>query len=156
MQQQRATHRLKRNYDSKAVARAFPIGCWTLRYYPPARKNKLCSPWIRPYKIVRAPMEWVVGIQIDADARTRSLEHQLCLLSVRIPRGWIQRRLYRSIIYRKTVVLESISRQYRPCTPREFHRTLSLGRPQRISYGISFEKDRSMCVQPQCKRKTVH
>ena len=68
-QQQRATQRQKRNYDSKAVARAFPIGCWTLRYYPPARKNKLCSPWIGPYKIVRAPMEWVVGIQIDADAR---------------------------------------------------------------------------------------
>ena len=75
---------------------------------------------------------------------TRSLEHQLRLLSVSIPRVWIQRRLYRSIIYRKTVVLESISRQYRPCTPREFHRTLSLGRPQRIS----FEKDRLMCVQP--------
>ena len=68
-QQQRATHRQKRNYDSKAVAHTFPIGCWTLRYYPPARKNKLCSPWIGPYKIVRAPMEWVVGIQIDADAR---------------------------------------------------------------------------------------
>ena len=68
-QQQRATHRQKRNYDSKAVARAFPIGCWTLRYYPPARKNKLCSPWIGPYKIVCTPMEWVVGIQIDADAR---------------------------------------------------------------------------------------
>ena len=68
-QQQRATHRQKRNYDSKVVARAFPIGCWTLRYYPPARKNKLCSPWIGPYKIVRTPMEWVVGIQVDADAR---------------------------------------------------------------------------------------
>ena len=68
-QQQRATHRQKRNYDSKAVARAFPIVCWTLRYYPPARKNKLCSPWIGPYKVVRAPMEWVVGMQLDADAR---------------------------------------------------------------------------------------
>ena len=67
--QQRATHRQKRNYDSKAVARAFPINCWTLRYYPPARKNKLCSPWIGPYKVVRAPMEWVVGIQLNADAR---------------------------------------------------------------------------------------
>ena len=67
-QQQRATHRQKRNYDSKAVARAFPIGCWTLRYYPPARRNKLCSPWIGPYKVVRAPMEWVVGIQLDAGA----------------------------------------------------------------------------------------
>ena len=68
-QQQRTTHRQKRNYDSKAVARAFPIGCWVLRYYPPARKDKLCSPWIGPYKVVRAPMEWVVGIQVDADAR---------------------------------------------------------------------------------------
>ena len=68
-QQQRATHRQKRNYDSKAVARTFPIECWVLRYYPPARKNKLCSPWIGPYKVVRAPMEWVVGIQVDADAR---------------------------------------------------------------------------------------
>ena len=68
-QQQRATHRQKRNYDSIAVVRTFPIGYWVLRYYPPARKNKLCSPWIGPYKIVRAPMEWVVGIQVDADAR---------------------------------------------------------------------------------------
>ena len=69
MQQQRATHRQKRNYDSKAVARTFPIGCWTPRYYPPARKNKLCSPWIGLYRIVRAPMEWVVGIQVNADVR---------------------------------------------------------------------------------------
>ena len=51
-QQQRATHRQKRNYDSKAVACTFPIGCWVLRYYPPARKDKLCSPWIGPYKYV--------------------------------------------------------------------------------------------------------
>ena len=27
------------------------------------------SPWIGPYKVVHAPMEWVVGIQVDADAR---------------------------------------------------------------------------------------
>ena len=65
-QQQRATHRQKRNYVSKAVACTFPIGCWVLRYYPPARKDKLCSPWIGPYKVVRAPMEWVEGIQVDA------------------------------------------------------------------------------------------
>ena len=68
-QQQQATHHQKRNYDSKAVARTFPIGYWVLRYYPPARKDELCSPWIGPYKVVRAPMEWVVGIQVDADAR---------------------------------------------------------------------------------------
>ena len=67
-QQQRATHRQKRNYDSKAIARAFPMGSWVLRYYPPARKDKLCPPWIGPYKM-RAPMEWVVGIQVDADVR---------------------------------------------------------------------------------------
>ena len=30
-QQQRATHRQKRNYDSKAVERTFPIGCWVTR-----------------------------------------------------------------------------------------------------------------------------
>ena len=63
------TVRQKRNYDSKAVARTFPIKCWVLRYYPPARKDKLCSPWIGPYKVVRTPMEWVVEIQVDADAR---------------------------------------------------------------------------------------
>ena len=43
-----ATHRQKRNYDSKAVARTFPIGCWTLRYYPPARKNKVMLAMDRP------------------------------------------------------------------------------------------------------------
>ena len=36
---------------------------------PSSTQNKLCSPWIGPYKVVRAPMEWVVGIQVDADAR---------------------------------------------------------------------------------------
>ena len=89
---------------------------------------------------------------------TRSLEHQLRLLNVRIRWGWTQRRQYLYIICRKTVVLESISRQFRPCTytPREFHRTISLGRLQRISYGISCAKDRLMCVQPRWKLKTVH
>ena len=43
-------------------------GIMILRYYPAARKNKLCLPWIGPYKVVRAPMEWVVGIQVDANA----------------------------------------------------------------------------------------
>ena len=47
---QRATHRQKGNYDSKAVARAFPIGSWALRYYPPARKNKLCLHELDPTK----------------------------------------------------------------------------------------------------------
>ena len=35
----------------------------------PPPPHKLCSPWIGPYKVVRAPMEWVVGIQLDAGAR---------------------------------------------------------------------------------------
>ena len=39
-QQRRATHRQKRNYDSKAVARAFPIGCWHFVTTPqPERTN---------------------------------------------------------------------------------------------------------------------
>ena len=58
-----------------------------------------------------------------------------------IPRGWIQRRRCPSIVYQRTVVLVLTSRQFRPCTPWEFHRTLSLGRPRRISYGISFDVD---------------
>ena len=43
-QQQRATHRQKRNYDSKAVACAFPIGCWVLRYYPQHAKTSYVHP----------------------------------------------------------------------------------------------------------------
>ena len=50
----------------------------------------------------------------------RSSEHQLRLLSAKIPRGWIQRRRCPSIIYQKTVVLVLTSRQYRPCTPGSF------------------------------------
>ena len=83
------------------------------------------------------------------------LWHQLHLLSVQVPRGWIQRRLCQSIIYQRTVALVLISRLYRPCSPREFHRTVSLGRPRRISYGISSGKDLLMWVQPQWKRRTV-
>ena len=81
--------------------------------------------------------------RITSASITRSSEHQLRLLSVRIPRGWIQ-RLCLSIIYQRTVALVLISRQYRRCTPREFHQTLSLGQPRRISYGISLKKDRLM------------
>ena len=58
-----------------------------------------------------------------------------------MPRGWIQRRLCPYIIYQRTVALVLISRQHRLCSPREFHRTVSLGRPWRISYGISSGKD---------------
>ena len=87
---------------------------------------------------------------------TRSSEHQLRLLSVQLPRGWIQRRLCPSIIYQWTVALVLISRQYQPCSPREFHRIVYLGRPRRISYRISSGKDLLMWVQPQWKRRTVH
>ena len=54
----------------KCVARKSPVNRHQLMgHVPVSGKNKLCSPWIGPYKIVRAPMEWVVGIQVDADAR---------------------------------------------------------------------------------------
>ena len=33
-------------YDKQAVKRVFTIGDWTMRYYPPATKCKLDSPWL--------------------------------------------------------------------------------------------------------------
>ena len=66
-QQQRATHRQKRNYDSKAVAR---IPNWELgaQILSPCTKRQTVFPMDWTLQ-VRAPMEWVVGIQVDADAR---------------------------------------------------------------------------------------
>ena len=79
--------------------------------------------------------------QTTSVATTRSSEHQSRLLNVIIPQGWIQRRRCQYIVYRRTVTLVLISQQCRQCSPREFHQTVSLGRPRRISYGISSGKD---------------
>ena len=53
----------KRLYDIKAVNRKFPVGSWVLRYYPPAAKHKLGSPWIGPNQVVRQATGHTVGIQ---------------------------------------------------------------------------------------------
>jgi len=65
-QQQRATQRQKRYYDTKAVSRDFPLGSWVLRYYPPKKQHKLGSPWTGPWKVVRNAHGWTVGIQKSA------------------------------------------------------------------------------------------
>ena len=86
---------------------------------------------VQPADITQPPPPTYVGFN------NPSSELQLRLLSAKILRGWILRRRCPSIIYQRTIVLVLTSRQYRPCTPQGFHRTLSLGRPRRISYGIS-------------------
>ena len=69
--------------------------------------------------------------------------------------GWIRRRLCQYIIYRRIVTLVLISRPCRQCMLREFHRTVSLGRPRRISYEISLGKDHSMRVRPPWRQRTA-
>ena len=43
-----AVQRQKRLYDRRAVKRMFAVGDWVMRFYPPAKKCKLDSPWIGP------------------------------------------------------------------------------------------------------------
>ena len=57
-----AVQRQKRLYDRRAVKRDFAVGDWVMRYYSPAKKCKLDSPWIGPYLIVSF-MGWTIGIQ---------------------------------------------------------------------------------------------
>jgi hypothetical protein len=58
----------KRLYDTKVSERKFPLYSWVLRYYPPAAKNKLGSPWIGPFFIVRKAQGHTVGIQKTREA----------------------------------------------------------------------------------------
>ena len=55
-----AVRRQKRMYDKRAVKRVFTIGDWTMRYYPPAKKCKLDSPWLGPYLVVSTPVGQLV------------------------------------------------------------------------------------------------
>ena len=52
----------KRLYDSRAVKRQFAVGDWSMRFYTPAKKCKLDSPWIGPYLVVSL-VGWAIGIQ---------------------------------------------------------------------------------------------
>ena len=55
--------RQKRLYDKRAVKHLFAVGGWIIRYYPPAKKCKLGSPWIGPHLIVSLA-RWAVGVQL--------------------------------------------------------------------------------------------
>ena len=61
-----AVQRQKRLYDRRAVKRDFAVGDWVMRYYSPAKKCKLDSPWIGPYLIVSF-MGWTIGIQKEPE-----------------------------------------------------------------------------------------
>ena len=62
-----AVWRQKRLYDKRAVKRVFAVGDWTLRYYLPAKKCKLDSPWMGPYLVVSL-VGWAVGVQLHPDS----------------------------------------------------------------------------------------
>ena len=62
-----AARRQKRLYNKWAVRRLFAVGDWTLRDYPPAKKFKLDSAWVRPYLVVSLA-GWAVKIQLQPDS----------------------------------------------------------------------------------------
>ena len=62
-----AVQRQKRLYDRRAVKRDFAVGDWVMRYYSPAKKCKLDSPWIGHYLIVSF-MGWTIGIQKEPES----------------------------------------------------------------------------------------
>ena len=59
--------REKRIYDQRAVKRIYTVGDWTMRYYPPAKKCKLDSPWLGLYLVVSL-CGWAVGVQLQPDS----------------------------------------------------------------------------------------
>ena len=59
--------RQKRLYDRRAVKRIFSLGDWVMRYYAPAKKCKLDSPWTGPYLVVSF-LGWTLGIQKDPNS----------------------------------------------------------------------------------------
>ena len=46
----------------RTVKRQFAVGDWAMRFYTPAKKCKLDSPWIGPYLVVSL-IGWAIGIQ---------------------------------------------------------------------------------------------
>ena len=53
--------------DKRALRLVFAISDWTMRYYPPAKKCKLDSPWLEPYLVVSFS-GWAVGVQLHPDS----------------------------------------------------------------------------------------
>ena len=62
-----AVQRQKHFYDRRAVKRKFAVGDWVMRFYTPAKKCKLDSPWIGPYLIVSF-IGWSIGIQKEPES----------------------------------------------------------------------------------------
>ena len=86
-----AVGRQKRLYDKRAVKRVFAIIDWTMRYYPPAKKCKLDSPWLGPYLVVSLA-GWAVGVQLHPDSPILMIHFQ-DLKKIPHPRGlvsWLQ------------------------------------------------------------------
>ena len=53
--------------DCRAVKQKFAVGDWVMRFYTPAKKCKLDSPWIGPYLIVSF-IGWAIGIQKEPES----------------------------------------------------------------------------------------
>ena len=80
-----AVWRQKRLYDNRAVKRVFAVGDSTMRFYLPAKKCKLDSPWLGPYLVVSLA-GWVVGVQLHPDSPVL-LIHCQDLKKIPRPRG---------------------------------------------------------------------
>ena len=74
-------------YDKGAVKRVFAVGDWTMRYYPPAKKCKLDSPWLGPYLVVSLA-GWAVGVQLHPDSPVLMIHCQDLKIIPR-PRGLV-------------------------------------------------------------------
>ena len=82
-----AVQRQKRLYDKRAVKGVFAVGDWTMRYYPPAKKCKLDSPWLGPYLVVSLT-GWDIGVQLHLDSLIL-LVHCQDLRKIPRPRGLV-------------------------------------------------------------------
>ena len=85
-----AVWRQKCLYDKRAVKWVFAVGDWTLRYYPPAKKCKLDSPWLGPHLVVSLA-GWVDDVQLHPDSPVL-LIHCQNLKKILHPRGLVSWR----------------------------------------------------------------
>ena len=65
----------------------FTVADWTMRYYPPAKKCKLDSPWLGPYLVVSL-CGWAFGIQLQPDSAVLFV-HCQDLNKIPQPRGLV-------------------------------------------------------------------
>ena len=82
-----AFRRQTRLFDKRAVKRMFAVRDWTLRYYRPAKKCKLDSPWLGPYLVV-SHAGWVAGVQLHPESPVL-LIHCQDLKNIPQPKGLV-------------------------------------------------------------------